>query len=1788
MYCPDCREERRGKDVFCALCGSRMAERSRAVVEAELAHVHFLLGELPRWELSDVPLNARRFILERYERQARILLAVLTELPQDGAEHVPAPALDDVTATHAEQVTPPEPAVAAAVEAAASAVMATALEAEAPTATAAHAEPPSVPSEATAQNAEAESVRDEGPFHGFEPTPEMPAEATARAAEPRTEETGAERHETFLPLPPNPAEPYAEPPQPRSLTARLVEETSTWNRVWRPFLYESIMWFVGAFLILSGTLYFVFESWAGMSSSVRSLTVFGMTAGYSAGFAVWGAFLARREALRKPGHILGLIGAAVAPLAGIALGPLGLGDLFQLGGVGTGLLVPALVVWSGVAAFLARKPLEAIDAPSRPFIQLALVASTWMMGLAPLAARLGDHALWLDVLPCALYFLMASRPAPTPREDTSLAFVIAAPLYLLFLYFARLHVALAGAEVEVSVGAYAPFCAFLLATALRFRTLDSERGADGLSIGAVSLQAACLIAASLSPPPTFFVTAAVMAWTLVSLARGGLARVRWAYAAYAALYFAYASFSQLFPGLALRWLNVVRDRFGYAVTEPLPLQFGALSALPFIFAGAVFAVSRLWRGERAGNPRDSALAEVLLRATAGASVLFIFLSITGPDARPAFWSALALAVLCLTLGLLVERFFLTVVGAGLCLFLPFQALAVLGASRGSVAAGAMALVLAAVALVCTARTRQLLGVIVGVMSLVGFLMGLAMGSGFTAVTGIALCAAAAVLTAWSFQSPVLVAMAAVLAAAVVPSLAGEVASKSVAPALAVTALGLALLSLRGGLVRWVGLPAVFYALLAVPWGMLAQVPGLGVVILVAAGAVAVASRVLPWVRPMAVGIASLALIQDISGIYSPWGGWMSPGLSVTLFCGWALGASVISARWGRSVSTVVAGLIALVFPLTALIGADSSLQSRVFLGAAFAALLTARALPATLSVVMAAFYAVFALSAWGGVGLLGLAAVLSLLAVLEEVPWVSRVCAGGARFALAASLCAAGVLGMVVVKWDDAPLPLLLAGTGTLPLLWTRATRQPFFASLAVPYSFVSIVVVGGELPGWVQALPVLALVLVRAVAHVPVVASLLLRSREEAPRNALSLWVQGWLAVAMVVMDIPALGSAEYRTPLYVLAASVALMPGPLPFIRVCGAALALLPFPVARSTAMGLLLALAIAESHWPERVWAFFRSGRDAALRLACVGTALAMAVLPTVEAPTPANLGVLAGVLALSAFLLSNRWLLAPAVWALALAPMGAAGLEDLLFRRDGDGLSSFVVALGAAALAAVCQVGAIQRGLTRAFAKVLPPLEDSWSEPLWVGGAGALGALLVQRVLTSWAGTLSLPVTLVAVATSCLLMVARERWMANVATGLLGVSLVAAVDPLWLPAILGGVGLALCLLGMWLDTREVRVGASLHHGGWVLSLLSLTAIRELGHAGMPLSLLFALGATWAVVYRRRERELLGWLASLVAVHGLLIHLGVVFSSGRGAAFLLPYFGAGSALLAALALFVAGKAQRQAVGFGFTVVALLEVVTGLAFVDASLGALREGLVSSVSLGVLLIALVRRAAVEKEASSAYLAQGVLALGYLSVRMLGMGATPVAGDSLAALVGGALFTGLYFFVQREGSTLACFRGPAVLGAYLFPLAGLLSAPWRDPLDAAALLVGHAAHFAALASHPARRTLASLVSVVAFNVALVLVWQWTGEGRRSSTSSPRGSRCSRCCACSEVPSMHTPTRGCVRWPSRSSTWRGRGSRSCSAMAAPCCCVSSCVWWAWRSASGCASAPTCTWAPASW
>jgi hypothetical protein len=209
------------------------------------------------------------------------------------------------------------------------------------------------------------------------------------------------------------------------------------------------------------------------------------------------------------------------------------------------------------------------------------------------------------------------------------------------------------------------------------------------------------------------------------------------------------------------------------------------------------------------------------------------------------------------------------------------------------------------------------------------------------------------------------------------------------------------------------------------------------------------------------------------------------------------------------------------------------------------------------------------------------------------------------------------------------------------------------------------------------------------------------------------------------------------------------------------------------------------------------------------------------------------------------------------------------------------------------------------------------------------------------------------------------------------------------------------------------------------------------------------------------------------------------------------YLLPYVGAASALTAAVAFWLAPRHGRRGVAGVATAIALLEIGAGLAAIDAR--APTEALVSGGALLVLAAVGVVTARRDREELPAFAAQLALAAGYLVTRLHGMGADLGGGDALAALVSGAVFAGLYGWAARQPGEV--FRRPALLGAVVFPLAGLLAAPWDEPLVCAALLVGQAAHFAALGRNESVRGPASLLAAVAFNAALLFVWRGSSFG---------------------------------------------------------------------------------------
>ncbi len=1648
MYCASCRQERLGGQL-CAACGESMESRSRETLELELAHIDFLLEELPHWDTASVPAGALRYLTQRYERQCRILRLVLEGQPAAARVMAPEPA-------------PPVPAVEPAPPA--------------PVMAAAPVEPP--PAEA--------------------PSPAVPEEAFSYAAfraeaaqdEARQDEEAQAAPEP-LPLPPVATEPLFDVPVRRVRTARLVEEVSTWNTIWKPFLYESIGWFIGAFLIVAGSLYLAFESWAGLTSSSRALVVFGMTAGYSSAFSVCGALMCRRDTLASAGRILGLIGAAVAPFAGLALGPVGgLG----MAGLSPLLLVPLLVGWSLASARLVRGPAEAFDTPSRRLLQGALVGTTLMMGLAPLFARVGAPAFWLQALPCAFFAVLARQPLDKPRAGPALAFVLGSTAYLTLLFGARLHLALGVEGLPPALGSYAPFLAFLLVTCLRFRTEESDAPADTLSVSVVALQVGCGVMASTGAPPAFFLTALTLVWTALGLSRGDARRLPWLYAVYAGAWFAYTSGDQLLPEGLRAALATFRDSWFDDASE---MQLRAFSALPFLLAGAAGAAGLLSRAKPAdADADDEARADILLRATAAAGGLIALTSHAGSSAPVALVCSLAVLALGVGVGWRFERPYLSLVGAGCALLLPFSLSGVWGNAGASVACGALALGFAALYPVSSPGARQGFHAAAGWLALVGFSLSLGAGARVPAVAGMALSGAAVLLVAWQRANPQLLALAACVAAAVVPKLASFLGPNWVPPAMALAACGLAVLSGRAERLRLLAVSGVAYALLGVVWGLGERGPWFGVTVALASAAVAQASRLLPKVRPLAVVLGGVALMPRLGGA-TLWP-WMTPGLSMALFVLGSLGASVVAARRGRSPSVTTAGVTVLVLTPCLLLLAGRPLSTGLVVGGMLAALFTARALNPSVAVVAATLWLGLLAKHWLGEpwGLL-LATVLSVLALLDSVPAFSRVFAGGRRYAHVATVCAMVVLGGVcVVGGGTTTAPWALLATLVLPWMWTRANREPLLATFSPLLALVVLHAASPRLDFTWQALPWLWLALVRAARQWLPVRRLLLGRGEDTDLERLSVGMQG--ALTLMGALLVTRGAEAVREAFPVIAALV-LLPGAHPSVRV-GLGTALVSFfPPLRAPALVLLLALGLLTHHVPLRVARFFRAAEDAWLRPVAVVGALVLAAVPVLTGPSPQDLVLLAGVLFLGAFLLSQAWMLTVSLLTLASASLGRTATHGFLEWRPGAALAFVGVAFGAALVSALCQRGGVQRALQQAAARLSPGLDTTWSEPLWVAGVLSLGVPVVRSLGIGDLGGLPLHVAALGVLTALVLMVARERWMTNVATALLGGVLVAAVPPEWAPAVLAGTGLLLCMAGTWLDNQDLEVGAALHHSGWVMSLVSVGGLRSLTHPAMPLCMLFALGSAWAVVYRRREREWVGWIASLVAEHALLLHVGAVNSTGRGAALILPLFGAGSALLASAALRFAGERMRRVMGHAFAVVAMGEVVLGLVLVSGSPHSVRGAVIACGALAVLCLALVRRGIREEDETSAFLAQATLASGYLAARLHAWGSGLGTEDSVVALVGGVLFSGLYVLARREGAGLPAFRRPALWGAFLFPMAGLLTAPWHQPMVAAALLVGHSAHFATLAVQPSQRGVGSLLSAAAFNAALLMLWLGAG-----------------------------------------------------------------------------------------
>jgi hypothetical protein len=260
----------------------------------------------------------------------------------------------------------------------------------------------------------AERYQPRGPVDAAAPAP-SPAPAPAGAAgETRALEAGraepalsaeALAPGAMLPMLPRPVAPLAaDAPAP---ILKPPPAPSTWDREVRPLLNENVGWFVGALLVLAGSIYGVREAWRSFGGVARHLVVGGALVAYVAAFVGLSRLVAKRS--EATARVLGSIGVALLPVASVAFASLVAIDL----GVGLAAtlafaVVAALLTRALGRRFSLRQPWELAAA-----LVPSLLAEAALLG-APVPAFTRVVAPFVGVLACA--WAAFRVPAETVRR----------------------------------------------------------------------------------------------------------------------------------------------------------------------------------------------------------------------------------------------------------------------------------------------------------------------------------------------------------------------------------------------------------------------------------------------------------------------------------------------------------------------------------------------------------------------------------------------------------------------------------------------------------------------------------------------------------------------------------------------------------------------------------------------------------------------------------------------------------------------------------------------------------------------------------------------------------------------------------------------------------------------------------------------------------------------------------------------------------------------------------------------------------------------------------------------------------------------------------------------------------------------------------------------------------------------------------------------------------------------------------------------------------------------------
>ena len=160
------------------------------------------------------------------------------------------------------------------------------------------------------------------------------------------------------------------------------------------WIFENIGWFLGATLVLAGSLYGVREAWQALGDVPRHLVVVGALLGYHGGFVGVGALLGRSDQTgsRAAGRVLATIGWLLLPV--VAVGLSSLVEARAAIGLVTALGAGALTFWtqrSVAARFAGGSTLAWATLPALASMLpvASFPAGSWPRQLAPLVGLLG-------------------------------------------------------------------------------------------------------------------------------------------------------------------------------------------------------------------------------------------------------------------------------------------------------------------------------------------------------------------------------------------------------------------------------------------------------------------------------------------------------------------------------------------------------------------------------------------------------------------------------------------------------------------------------------------------------------------------------------------------------------------------------------------------------------------------------------------------------------------------------------------------------------------------------------------------------------------------------------------------------------------------------------------------------------------------------------------------------------------------------------------------------------------------------------------------------------------------------------------------------------------------------------------------------------------------------------------------------------------------------------------------------------------------------------------------------